>query len=61
MNSNKSNAHRRDLGWISGDPLGFAEITDLTIKADAEWVKKRMDEVWLGSAVYWRILAIDVI
>ncbi|CAL1165849.1 unnamed protein product [Cladocopium goreaui] len=48
MNSNKSNAHRRDLGWISGDPLGVAEITDLTIKADAEWVKKRMDEVWLG-------------
>lgn len=43
-----------DLGGIPGDALGVTEITDLTIKADAEWVKKRMDEVWLGSAVYWR-------
>lgn len=33
---------RRDFWGCLG-----AEITDLTIKADAEWVKKRMDEVWL--------------
>ena len=30
---------------VSNVPWLPCEITDLTIKSDAEWVKKRMDEV----------------